>query len=518
MDAQEETTVVNPDVPVDGTAIESAVEPQVPPMPVVPVEAMEITEEKNVQTAETTESSTVESPKIVPTGAPEMPVSLPPSEGPKPVLPTDPDTRELYAKLLKQVEYYFGDSNLPQDKFLLATIAENADGWVDLEVLLRFNRLRELCNDPAVVADALKHSEDMLQVSEDGTKVRRRTQIKRLYKRNLKTIYAKGFPTDMRNVVDDIRDYFGAYGTVANVRARRDDFKKFKGSVFVEFSEESDAAKVRDLTLECQGQPLVILMKDEYVDKKLREHGSAEKPMKPVYNDRSQYLPQLSYLKPTVFTNSNSPNPTWTPRQQFEDRPEKSLLYFSDVSPLALMEDVRQFFSKHDERVRFINYSSGEPSGKVTFSMPEAAIRVIQALGGTSENEKEEPLVIAEPNGIAGFSTTVRMPTASEEDAFWTEQAARKSSRGGRQSGGRGGSGRGGSGGRGNGRGARGGGGRGRGGDRGRGRDNRIFDGDRTAGYQQQDRMSARPPTILASKRKADEPLPNGGDKTRKFE
>lgn len=81
---------------------------------------------------------------------------------------------DMEKKIVRQVEYYFGDINLPRDKFLQGQIKENEDGWVPLDVMLKFKRLAELSKDPAVIAEALAQSDDrIVVVSEDKTKIRR---------------------------------------------------------------------------------------------------------------------------------------------------------------------------------------------------------------------------------------------------------------------------------------------------------------------------------------------------------
>lgn len=80
---------------------------------------------------------------------------------------------ELEEKIIKQIEYYFGDINLSRDKFLQEKIKED-EGWVTLEVLLTFKRLASLTTDPEVIASAIEKSENKLVVvSEDRKKLRR---------------------------------------------------------------------------------------------------------------------------------------------------------------------------------------------------------------------------------------------------------------------------------------------------------------------------------------------------------
>lgn len=72
---------------------------------------------------------------------------------------------DIAAKICKQVEFYFSDSNIVKDKFLKGKIAENAEGWVPIEILANFNRMKQLSTDINVITDALKASDsDNLEV------------------------------------------------------------------------------------------------------------------------------------------------------------------------------------------------------------------------------------------------------------------------------------------------------------------------------------------------------------------
>ena len=56
---------------------------------------------------------------------------------------------ELEPKIVRQIEHYFGDYNLPRDKFLKETIKAD-DGWVPMETMLNFQRLAALSTDAKV--------------------------------------------------------------------------------------------------------------------------------------------------------------------------------------------------------------------------------------------------------------------------------------------------------------------------------------------------------------------------------
>lgn len=82
-------------------------------------------------------------------------------------------TTDLEKKIIQQVEYYFGDINLPRDKFMQEKLKED-EGWIPLDVLLTFNRLASLSKEPEVIANAVEKSDSHLViVSEDKKKLKR---------------------------------------------------------------------------------------------------------------------------------------------------------------------------------------------------------------------------------------------------------------------------------------------------------------------------------------------------------
>lgn len=84
---------------------------------------------------------------------------------------------DLEKKIAQQIEYYFGDINLPRDKFMQEKMKED-DGWIPLDVLLTFNRLANLSKDPELIAGAVEKSETHLViVSEDKKKLKRNPDI-----------------------------------------------------------------------------------------------------------------------------------------------------------------------------------------------------------------------------------------------------------------------------------------------------------------------------------------------------
>uniref|UniRef100_A0A8C9DLS6 HTH La-type RNA-binding domain-containing protein n=1 Tax=Prolemur simus TaxID=1328070 RepID=A0A8C9DLS6_PROSS len=79
----------------------------------------------------------------------------------------------LEAKACHQIEYYFGDFNLPGDKCLKEQIKLD-EGWVSLEIIIKFNRVSCLTPDFNVIVAALSKSKaELVEISEDKTKIRR---------------------------------------------------------------------------------------------------------------------------------------------------------------------------------------------------------------------------------------------------------------------------------------------------------------------------------------------------------
>jgi hypothetical protein len=77
------------------------------------------------------------------------------------------------ADIKKQVEYYLGDANLAVDDFFRDIISQNKDGFIDIAVILKCNKIKKLgVNSAKQIIDACKDSTNV-ETSKDGTKIRR---------------------------------------------------------------------------------------------------------------------------------------------------------------------------------------------------------------------------------------------------------------------------------------------------------------------------------------------------------
>eukprot|EP00428_Durinskia_dybowskii_P032351 CAMPEP_0170240238 /NCGR_PEP_ID=MMETSP0116_2-20130129/19877_1 /TAXON_ID=400756 /ORGANISM="Durinskia baltica, Strain CSIRO CS-38" /LENGTH=422 /DNA_ID=CAMNT_0010491057 /DNA_START=44 /DNA_END=1308 /DNA_ORIENTATION=+ len=75
------------------------------------------------------------------------------------------------AAVRKQVEYYLSDDNLKHDKFFSEKISSNADGWLEMSLVLSCNKMKAMRATKEDVMAALKASK--LEMKEDGSAIRR---------------------------------------------------------------------------------------------------------------------------------------------------------------------------------------------------------------------------------------------------------------------------------------------------------------------------------------------------------
>ncbi|GLU02469.1 hypothetical protein SLE2022_197180 [Rubroshorea leprosula] len=82
-----------------------------------------------------------------------------------------PETVELRASIVKQIEYYFSDENLQNDHYLISLM--DNQGWVAISAIADFKRVKRMCTDIPFILDALLSSST---VEVQGDKIRRRNQ------------------------------------------------------------------------------------------------------------------------------------------------------------------------------------------------------------------------------------------------------------------------------------------------------------------------------------------------------
>jgi len=78
--------------------------------------------------------------------------------GPPPPMPVTavPGLDPLRIRILGQLEYYFGEQNLPMDFFLRQQM--DAQGWIDIAMIASFNRVKSLSTDLDLIREVLRMS------------------------------------------------------------------------------------------------------------------------------------------------------------------------------------------------------------------------------------------------------------------------------------------------------------------------------------------------------------------------
>uniref|UniRef100_A0A5B7BC87 Putative la protein 1 n=1 Tax=Davidia involucrata TaxID=16924 RepID=A0A5B7BC87_DAVIN len=203
---------------------------------------------------------------------------------------------ETVKKVIRQVEFYFSDSNLPRDNFLKKTISESEDGLVSLALICSFSRMRshlnlgnakpeEVSEDTVkAVAETLRNS-SFLKVSEDGKKIGRTTELLKpeevIEQLDGRTIAASPLEYDVK--LEDVESFFGQFGKVNSVRLPPHvvDKRLFCGTALIEFSTEEDAEKVLKQSLVYAGVELELRPKKDFDTERAKQAEEVE-------NSRSQ--------------------------------------------------------------------------------------------------------------------------------------------------------------------------------------------------------------------------------------
>ncbi|XXG47998.1 hypothetical protein AAC387_Pa02g2552 [Persea americana] len=201
-----------------------------------------------------------------------------------------PLNEETVKNVIRQVEFYFSDSNLPRDKFLKKSIEESDDGLVSLALICSFTRMRnhlglgdvkpdEVPEETLLaVAETLRKS-SFLKISEDGKRVGRSTAMLKpeeiIEQVDTRTIAAS--PLEYTVKLEDVESFFGKYGKVNSVRLPRHvaDKRLFSGAALIEFSTEEDAKNLLKQNLVYAGVELKIKPKkdfDSVREKKMAEY------------------------------------------------------------------------------------------------------------------------------------------------------------------------------------------------------------------------------------------------------
>jgi len=160
--------------------------------------------------------------------------------------------KKLLNNIQELLDFYFGDANLNHDRFLRKEIEKDADGYVDLSTMLKFNKLKQLTSDTAILAKAVGNSSS-LQLNDGSTRVKRKEKLKDIENVDSRTVYVEEFPTNTDH--DWIKSVFSTCGAVKYISLPKYKHNnQVKGFAFVEFSTEDEARKACQVlnTIQCK--------------------------------------------------------------------------------------------------------------------------------------------------------------------------------------------------------------------------------------------------------------------------
>ncbi|KND90373.1 La protein [Tolypocladium ophioglossoides CBS 100239] len=189
----------------------------------------------------------------------------------------DPSTREVTDDpevIRKQVEFYFGDWNFPQDKFMWETCEGTSNKPMAIAKIHSFKRMRVFQPYSSVVA-ALRDSQFLEVSGEEGEEVvKRKVPYKPMGENRVKveaaTVYVKGFGDENPDTQFDLESFFAKFGEIEGLKLRRTNEGLFKGSVFATFPDEETAKRFieTDPAPTYKGHELKIMSKRAYCDEK----------------------------------------------------------------------------------------------------------------------------------------------------------------------------------------------------------------------------------------------------------
>jgi len=307
--------------------------------------------------------------------------------------------KHVAAKVVKQLEYYFGDRNLPQDRFMLREVTLD-NGWIPLDTMLNFKRLASVCSDKPKIAKAVEDSGTKLIVlNEDKNKIRRNPE-KPLPKNsdelklasNLKTVYVKGLPLDLD--IDRAEEFFAEHGKMSYVKLRKDAESQFKGSVFIEFVEQADADKLvanKELKFTPESDPLMILSRNDYFKSKNQnvkqeKNVKREMQMGGTYEGKHEVPEHVEYEKGKI-------------------------LKISGLEGVETSrEDMKTLFEGH--AVSWVTFNKGDPEACIRFE--------------GSAQEALDKVRVDEKFMLSGKEASTVVLDGEEEEAYWKKSAHEK--------------------------------------------------------------------------------------------
>lgn len=324
-------------------------------------------------------------------------------------------------KIIRQVEYYFGDFNLPRDKFLqLETKAD--DGWVTMETMLKFKRLSDLSKDEKAIVEALKQSKaGLLELSEDGSKIRRDPAIplpenteesRKLLE--ARTAYAKGFNKESSTLDELIEYYNESNQDVVSIQMRnycekkgKEKVWKFKGSIFLTFKTEEAAKAFVEKEEKYKEGALLKKFQKDYLEEKKKE-----------MDEKRNKFGKNKDKKPKA-EGADAKEEVEVKQEEEFTLPKGSVLHLTGLGGEITREDIKEVLKEHCSvniekdggDIAFVTYEKGEAEAKIRFKNEDGAKAPAAAWVAIDKVE------------IKGMTVVGSLLEGEEEDQFLKDSA-----------------------------------------------------------------------------------------------
>eukprot|EP00007_Cunea_sp_BSH-02190019_P006498 CAMPEP_0174240878 /NCGR_PEP_ID=MMETSP0417-20130205/20985_1 /TAXON_ID=242541 /ORGANISM="Mayorella sp, Strain BSH-02190019" /LENGTH=462 /DNA_ID=CAMNT_0015320043 /DNA_START=31 /DNA_END=1419 /DNA_ORIENTATION=+ len=291
--------------------------------------------------------------------------------------------QEKLKEISELLQFYFGDANLTRDGFLRNRITSSSDGWVDLDLLLTFNKLRSLTTLAEEVASAvLAFPSELIELSEDHTKIHRRVSLPSSDDSTDRSVYVCSVPSDMTQF--QLREWFSTCGKVLFVSLPLDKATgRVRGFAFVEFETVEAAQKaVETMHRQKEFKKIGVIPKAKWLEQR-KERNARSHP------------PQRAHKKHHTSAE---------PRGELVFQPGV-IVQLTNIAPNVPRTVVREF-ANHFGTVKYVDYTRNLPEGYFRFERADEAARCVQTI-----NEGKLVLGTTSPHA--------ELLTGDEEKAYW---------------------------------------------------------------------------------------------------